>query len=120
MAEKPTKKLYMPKNQKLFATTKEYIFDFLKNNPEVTKGAKLIEIFPLIPTATLYAYLKEFIEEEFSEIKQYVPHIYRVMHCLAFKYSMVKQTSIEEQKSIDKCGKLIDKYKHLVEGIYDK
>ncbi len=120
MTEKPTKKLYIPKNKKLFTTTKDYIFDFLKHNPKVTKGAKLIEIFPDIPTATLYAYLKEFINEEFSEIKYYVPHIFRVMHCLAYKYSMIKQTSIEEQKSIDECGKLIDKYKHLVEGIYDK
>lgn len=120
MAEKPTKKLYMPKNKKLFATTKEYIFDFLKQNPEITMGKQLLEIFPDIPSATLYAYLTEFIKNEDSEIKYYVPHIFRVLHCLAYKYVIQKHTSIEEEKSIRECANLVEKYKHLTEGIYDK
>lgn len=120
MTEKPKKKLYIPKNKKLFSTTKGYIFDFLEQNPEVILASKLKEIFPDIPYSTLHAYLKEYINERDSEIKYYVPHIFRVLHCLAWKYEMVKHTSIEEQKSIAECGKLIDKYKHLVEGIYDK
>jgi len=50
-----------------------------------------------------------------DDIDSYIPDIYNLLYCLAYKYIIEKQLSMEEEKSIATLGHLVDKYKHLIE-----
>jgi len=113
MGDKPKKKLYVIEPKKLYQTSKEYIMNFLEKNPEIESAKQLKKLFPDMSYNTLYAYFRDFSKK--SELLQYIPHIHRVLHCLAYKYVVQKHVSVKELQSIEILGKLVEEYKYLIE-----
>ena len=103
--------------ERLFFTFKDEIFDFLEKHPDVTEGRVLRSHFPDAKKSTLYLYLKEWklSRKHEAELKNYIKDIYTMIHVLKYKMMYEKQWSAEEQKSFERLGELLEKYRDLWE-----
>ena len=52
---------------------------------------------------------------EFDSVEEYIADIYNVLYCLAHKYIIEKQLSMEEEVSIARLGELVEEHKHIIE-----
>lgn len=103
----------------LFTTIKDKIFDHLSKHPEIKDGVVLWEDFPNEAKSTIYAYLQEWKikQKQDAKITEYIRDIYIMIRVLKFKSYIEKQWSAKEQRSFERIGLLLERYKELWEDL---
>lgn len=93
-----------------YETKKEMIFEFLRENSDVERPSRIYKIFPDIPKSTIRQYLREWRILNRNELMLYINDIKTVLEILSFKYTLSKQLSMEESKSLERVGDLVDRF----------
>lgn len=120
MVNKIVGKLVPLEPKRLFWTMKQNVFHYLEEHPEISGPRDLVYAMPYYKKTTLYNYYKEWMVRKKFSITAFVPDIYRLLYILNYKYIIDKQINIEEQKSIERLGELVDKYPDIIEEMEKK